>query len=122
VTLPATVAVLPNQPGFDWDAVRAMPEVEALATIVVTIVVTVYSIDGVADMDSGACVPTVLTAGRLPVTAGEVALAVTSARLIGASIGSTVELTGGTGPRRLTVTGTGFVPSGSHNDYNEGAG
>ena len=42
VTEPATIAVLPNEPGFDWQAVAALPGVEAL----VRFPVSAYGVDG----------------------------------------------------------------------------
>ncbi|MGI5292191.1 ABC transporter permease [Nonomuraea polychroma] len=64
----------------------------------------------------GTPVESVLTEGRMPATANEVALAVSSARALGVGVGGTVTLSG----RTLTVSGIGFVIPGAHNDYDEG--
>jgi FtsX-like permease family protein len=76
-----------------------------------------YTYDAVA----GKPVPVVLTAGRMPSAPDEIVLAPTTASDMHAATGSVVRLSGAAGPRPLTVTGIGFVPSGPHNGYNEGA-
>src|SRR5439155_4246847 len=45
-TLPATVAVYANQPGFDWNQVRTLPDVSALGTFVVTYAMAVQGLSG----------------------------------------------------------------------------
>jgi hypothetical protein len=73
------------------------------------------------DAVAGKRVPVVLTGGRMPAGAGEIVLAPTTAREMGAATGSVVRLAGAAGPRPLTVTGIGFVPAGPHNSYDQGA-
>jgi FtsX-like permease family/MacB-like periplasmic core domain len=69
----------------------------------------------------GKAVPVVLTAGRLPAGPAEIALAPTTARDLHAGVGSAIRLSGGAVPRTMTVSGIAFVPSGPHNDYDQGA-
>jgi len=72
-TLPATVTALPNQPGFDWDKVRALPEVASLSEFPVAFG---FSLDCCPDVTTGfppigrkltrTLERPVLQAGRLP--------------------------------------------------------
>jgi ABC-type lipoprotein release transport system permease subunit len=70
---------------------------------------------------AGKRVPVVLSGGRMPADANEIVLAPVTARDMKAAVGSTVRLTGGSTPQAMTVTGIGFVPTGSHNGYADGA-
>ena len=64
----------------------------------------------------------VLTAGRMPARPDEIVLAPTTAQDLNAGTGSVVRLTGGgTAAKPVRVTGIGFVPSGPHNGYADGA-
>ena len=64
----------------------------------------------------------VLTAGRMPARPDEIVLAPTTAQELHARTGSVVRLTGGgTATKPVRVTGIGFVPSGPHNGYADGA-
>ncbi|MEO6712690.1 MAG: FtsX-like permease family protein [Mycobacteriales bacterium] len=47
--LPATTVALPNQPGFDWEPVRALPEVETLARFAVA---SAFWIEGAGEGDN----------------------------------------------------------------------
>lgn len=79
--------------------------------------VTTYTVDPVRTP-----LRTVMTSGRMPEAADEIVLAPTSAGDLGKQVGSTVRLTGNAedGARRFRVVGIGFVPLGSHNEYDEG--
>ena len=46
-SLPATLAVLPNMGEFDWDAVRAMPDVEAVTAFVVSS----FGVEGIGEYE-----------------------------------------------------------------------
>ncbi len=76
-----------------------------------------FSYDPVA----GKRLAVVLTDGRMPASRDEIVLGPTTARELHAVTGSTVRLTGGVTRRALRVTGIGFVPSGPHNEYDQGA-
>jgi hypothetical protein len=69
----------------------------------------------------GTGITTVVTSGRMPVTADEVVLAPRTAAALHVRRGDTLELIGDHGgPARLTVSGIGFVPEGPHNGYADG--
>lgn len=68
----------------------------------------------------GRPVDVIVTDGRLPTTASEIALAPRSARQEHVGVGDTMSVSGPRGSRTLTVTGIAFVPAGPHNGYATG--
>ncbi|GAA3833690.1 FtsX-like permease family protein [Nocardioides panacisoli] len=58
--------------------------------------------------------------GRMPETADEVALGSGSLDYTGLHVGDTISLTSGDRSRRLHIVGEVFLPTGPHNDYDEG--
>ena len=109
-TLPATVTVLPNQPGFDWNKVRALPEVAALTEFPVTFG---FELDCCAGASTGfppaddqlttSIERPVMIAGRLfnPNRVDEVVVTPQFAATFGKGVGSTLTLRLAT-PRQLT--------------------
>jgi hypothetical protein len=100
-TLPSTAAVLPNQPGFDWAKVKALPEVEALTEFPVTygglLTCCTSASTGFADMDDqmGRTIERpVMLAGRMynPHRADEIIVTPKFAAVYGKGVGSTMEL------------------------------
>jgi hypothetical protein len=73
-TLPLTAVVLPNQPGFDWAKIRALPQVAAIALFPVS----GFGVDGIPLTDNVSAFPTdgddvlrtierpIILEGRLP--------------------------------------------------------
>jgi FtsX-like permease family len=102
-TVPGTVVVQANQPGFDWDPVRALPQVAALAEIVLT---DEYVIDEIPPESYVARYPTfgddafrtierpVVLDGRLldPYRADEVMVGATFRDNFGLGVGDTLTL------------------------------
>ncbi|GIH25618.1 hypothetical protein Aph01nite_39280 [Acrocarpospora phusangensis] len=95
-TLPADVNVLPNQPGFDWDRIRALPEVEAVGAYMVTS----FSVEGgeswfvPADPEYGHTVERpVALAGRMydPARADEAVITPAMAGHTGKGVGDTIK-------------------------------
>jgi FtsX-like permease family len=109
-TLPATVTVLPNQPGFDWNKIRALPEVAALSEFPVTFGFGLDCCEGAStgfppadDQLTTTLERPVMIAGRLfnPDRADEIVVTPQFAATFGKGVGSTLTLRLAT-PRQLT--------------------
>ena len=68
----------------------------------------------------GRPLPVVLTEGRMAQDGSEVVIAPKTVQQTGLATGDRIGLTGSRGTVELTVSGVGFVPQGSHNDYATG--
>lgn len=100
-TLPATVTVLPNEPGFDWSKIRALPGVTALGLFAVYYGDAVDGLSGAnigfppanAAMDQTVERPAVLQGRRYnPASVGEVDVTPNFVARYGKGVGDTLTL------------------------------
>lgn len=99
----------------DADVVAVNDTPQAVAEVG-SVDVSVFALDPIDE-----ALDPVVTEGRLAAGPDELTLAPASLEALGAAVGDRVELTGTDGVGTFEVAGVAFVPTGSHNDYDEGA-
>ncbi|TKK75776.1 FtsX-like permease family protein, partial [Herbidospora galbida] len=110
----------PSRPALA--SIAALPEVAGVLDVRIAsgrsgqVSVVAHTYDPV-----GAPVPLVLTEGAAPASGGDVVLAVTTARELGAGVGDRIPLTGDAGTREMRVSGLGFAVESTTTGYDTGA-
>ncbi|GAB4012332.1 ABC transporter permease [Nocardioides ultimimeridianus] len=100
---------------------RALPYTASVAAVELAVATADDGLNSVSIWSTDGGLRTVMTTGRMPSGPGEIALAPSTSRQLGAGIGDTVQLAGDGPEQSYRVTGTGFVPSSIQTTYASGA-